>query len=242
MSAVPAVPPRHAVPELGPSLGRLIVPRRLAAPWVPVDDVREALATDVMTKAGAARRAADAGDLAGAAQLIAPGAWRAIWERAVRRTAERVAAAIDGEIERAAWRVRMPRRKWQRWLLTPGERRAVGVRLALGGEPFGAALAALGRAAERVAGDGGEGAALAWQDALRLTARRLEAAWLALEAAVAAERERWAPEWSDVAAWRPSLWPVVLVWSPVAAVLVWLGLLLGGYLPAPAWLAARLGF
>lgn len=242
MSAAPAVPPRPSVPELGPSLGRLIVPRRLAPPWVPVDDVRERLATDVMTRAGAARRAAAAGDVADAARQIGPAVWQDAWEHAVRRAAERVAAAIDREIERAAWRVRMPRRRWQRWLLTSGERRAVGVRLALGGEPLGAALTQLGQTAERLRGDAADAAALEWQDALRLTARRLEAAWLALEAAVAAERERWAPEWADIAAWRPSLWRVVAVWAPVAAVLVWLGLLLGGYLPAPTWLAARLGF
>jgi len=242
VTVVPAAPAPLAVPELGPSLGRLIVPRRLEDPWVPVDDVRETLATDVMRKAGAARRAAATGDAAGAARLVAPGTWQEAWERAVRRAAERVAAAIDAEIEHTAWRVRMPRRKWRRWLLTPGERRAVAVRLALGGAPLGTALAALGRSAERLAVDGGDQAALAWQDALRLAARRLEAAWLALEAAVAAERERWAPEWAEIAAWRPSLWPVVLPWVPVAAALVWLGLLLGGYLPAPAWLAARLGF
>ena len=242
MSAAPAAPPPISVPELGPSLGRLIVPRRLTVPWVPVDDVREALATDVMTRAGAARRAAAAGDVAGAARMLAPGVWQDAWERAVRRAAERLAAAIDAEIERAAWAVRMPRRKRQRWLLTPGERQAVGVRLALGGEPLGAALAVLGPAAQRLAGDRGDGPALEWQDALRLTARRLEAAWLALEAAVAAERERWAPEWAVIAAWRPPLWPVVLLWAPVAAALIWLGLLLGGYLPAPSWLAARLGF
>jgi hypothetical protein len=35
---------------------------------------------------------------------------------------------------------------------------------------------------------------------------------------------------------------VVLLWLPVAGALVWLGLLLGGYLPAPSWLADRLGF
>jgi hypothetical protein len=153
-----------------------------------------------------------------------------------------VAAAIDAEIERTAWRVRMPRRRWRRSLLTPAERRAVAVRLALGGEPLTAALAVLGRALERLAADGDDGAALEWQDALRLTARRLEAAWLALEAAVDAEHERWAPEWADIAAWRPSLWPVVALWLPVAVALIGLGLMLGGYLPAPSWLAALLGF
>ncbi len=82
----------------------------------------------------------------------------------------------------------------------------------------------------------------AWQEALRTAARRLEAAWLALEQQVAAERGRWDAELDEIARWRPSLVPVVLWWLPVAALLVWLGLVLGGYLPAPAWLAARLGF
>ena len=82
----------------------------------------------------------------------------------------------------------------------------------------------------------------AWQEALRTVARRLEAAWLALEAEVDAERERWAPEIDRVAAWRHALWPAVVVWVPLAVLLLWLGLVLGGYVPAPAWLAAQLGF
>jgi hypothetical protein len=47
---------------------------------------------------------------------------------------------------------------------------------------------------------------------------------------------------ADVARWRPPLWPVFAWWIPCAAALVWLGLVVGGYLPAPTWLAQRLGF
>jgi len=35
---------------------------------------------------------------------------------------------------------------------------------------------------------------------------------------------------------------LLALWAPLAVALVWLGLVLGGYLPAPAWLASRLGF
>src|SRR5438093_772661 len=80
------------------------------------------------------------------------------------------------------------------------------------------------------------------QEALRSAARRLEAAWLALEAVVAEEERRWSPELESLERWRPSLWPLLILWTPVAAALVWLGLALGGYVPAPAWLATRLGF
>jgi hypothetical protein len=59
---------------------------------------------------------------------------------------------------------------------------------------------------------------------------------------VEAERGRWAPELEAIGAWRPSLWPVFSVWIPWAALAIWLALVLGGYLPAPPWLAALLGF
>ena len=82
----------------------------------------------------------------------------------------------------------------------------------------------------------------AWQDALRAAARRIEAAWLALEDELGAEAGRWVPELDTLRRWRPSLWPVFLLWTPLALALLWLGLVLGGYLAAPLWLSVRLGF
>jgi len=177
-------------------------------------------------------------------EAVSRRAWLGAWERAVRRTAERVAHALDGEIERAGKQVRMARPRWRRRLLTGPEKRAIAARLATGGEQFVAALDALDQTAARVR----EASVLdkeihaEWQEALRTAARRLEAAWLALEAVVAEERRRWAPEIDAVAAWRPSLWPLVAMWLPLTLLLVWLGLVLGGYVAAPAWLAQRLGF
>lgn len=244
MSAPLRIPMPLRVPELAPSLGRLVVPRRLRPPWVPLDDIREELVTLVLESGGEGRGAAVREERELVLEAVSRGAWAAVWERCVRRTAERLAQALDREIELAARRVRMPRRRWRRRLLTGPEQRAIAARVGTGGGPFVAALDALERAAARVrdASVLDKGAHADWQEALRTAARRLEAAWLALEAEVEEERARWAPEIADVAAWRPPLWPVVVVWVPLAGALVWLGLVLGGYLPAPAWLAARLGF
>ena len=232
------------VPELGPALGRLIVPRRLTEPWVPLDDVREGLATRVMECAGAARR--DAADDAPARALDQLGrdAWSGAWDEAVRQTAERVAAALDRELTQAARRVRMPRRR--RWgiPMTAAERRALAARLASGGEEYLRALDAFDRSTDllRLAWPGDPDSRREWQEGLLLAARRLEAAWLALEAQVEQERVRWAPEVAAILSWRPALWPIFAIWTPLAALAIWLGLTIGGYLPAPAWLAARLDF
>lgn len=237
------IPMPLRVPELGPSLGRLIVPRRLEHPWLPLDDLREGLATDVLLHGGAARRTAEE-EREEAIDALAPAHWREAWERAVRRVADRLAETLDAEIELAARRVRMPRRQWKRRLVSGAERRAIAARLAAGGGPFIAALDTIGSAAPRLrdATVVEHDALRDWQEALKTAARRLEAAWLALEDAVTAERGRWEPELADITAWRPALGPVIAVWVPLAAVLVWLGLVLGGYVDAPSWLAALLGF
>jgi hypothetical protein len=232
--------PLH-VPELAPSLGRIIVPRRLLPPWVPLDDIREELATRVL-ELGAEGRAATV--RRSILETTGRTAWAAAWDNAVRRAAMRVADALDAEITRAARRVRLPRRRLRRHQLNNAEKRAIAARLGTGAGAFVAALDELETAAARVADASvlDKDAYAAWQEALRTVARRLEAAWLALENEVEAEQQRWAPEIDSIAAWRPPLWPVVVIWVPFAVLLVWLGLILGGYVAAPSWLAARLGF
>src|SRR6266545_2548269 len=240
MSAPLKIPIPLRVPELAPSLGRLLVPRRLVQPWVPLDDIREELATRVIELGGEARAAGLQEDRERVLEAVSRRAWLAAWERAVRRVAERLTQALDGRIERAARRVRLPRRR----RVSAAERRAIAARLASGGEHFVAALDALDAAAARArqASVLDKAAHAEWQEAVRTAARRLEEAWLALEAEAAEEERRWAAEIEAVERWRPSLWPVFALWAPLAAALVWLGLVVGGYLPAPAWLAQRLGF
>lgn len=232
------------VPELAPSLGRVLVPRHVTEPWVPLVDIREELATRIIELGGEARGAAAREKREQVLEALSRRAWLAAWERAVRRSAERVAEALDHAIADAARRVRMPRHEWRRRLLSGGERRAIAARLGSGAERFVAALDALDGAADRArqASVLDKEAHVEWQDALRAAARRLEAAWLALEDETAAEARRWSPEIEAVAVWRPSLWPIFALWTPLAAVGIWLALVLGGYVPAPPWLAGPLGF
>jgi hypothetical protein len=232
------------VPELAPSLGRVIVTQRRDALWVPLDDIREELATAVLELAGEGRGAAAREDRAQVLEVTGRRAWAAAWDQAVRRAAARVADALDAAIARTARQVRLPRRRLRRQQLANAEKRAIAARLGTGGAAFVAALDELDVAAVRVQSATvlDKDAHADWQEALRTAARRVEAAWLALEAEVEEERLRWTPEIEMLSRWRPPLWPIALLWAPVAAVLVWLGLVLGGYLPAPAWLAQRLGF
>lgn len=229
------------VPELAPSLGRIIVPRRLLDPWVPLDDIREELATRVLELGGEGRAVDDRGRIL---EVTGRKAWTAAWDHAVRRAGARVADALDAEITRNARQVRMPRRRVRRHVLSAAEKRAIVARLGTGGGAFVAALDELENAATQVADASvlEKTAHAAWQEALRTVARRLEAAWLALEAEVEEERVRWNPEIEAIAAWRPALWPVFLVWLPLGVLILWLGLIFGGYVPAPEWLARQLGF
>ncbi len=226
------------VPELGPSLGRLgdPPPEAGAAPLgARLDDIRLRLVTGVFELAGAGRAFAAAGDPDGAVASLNRVAWLALWENAVAASAQRVTATVNAAFEEAAAESRFPRRRLRTALLAPDDTRAIAARLGGGGGPLVAALdeleqAARGatahRARERPAG-------AQWRTALTAAARRLEAAWLALEQAAAAEQRRWQVEVERVRAWRLPRWPLWLLTAIVLAGATYLGLVLGGYVPVP---------
>jgi hypothetical protein len=230
------------VPELGPSLGRLgdPVPGAVTGPLgVQLDDIRLRLVTGVFELAGAGRAFSAAGDPGGAMASLNRVAWLALWEKAVAASAERVAATVNGRLEEAAAESRFPRWRLRTALLTPDDTRAIAARLGGGGGPFVAALDELEHTVHGATTQRGRLGATgaAWRAALTATARRLEAAWLALEQAAAAEQRRWQLDVQRVRAWHLPRWPLWLLTAVVLAGATYVGLMLGGYVPVPAPLA-----
>ena len=66
----------------------------------------------------------------------------------------------------------------------------------------------------------------------------MEAAWLSLEDAVAAESSRWEAAAREISVWKKPMWPVVLLGTLGTAGAVWLGLVFGGYVASPEWFSA----
>ena len=246
MTSPPGSERLWVVPELGPSLGRLVdpPPSPPGALRVALDDIRLDLVTGVFDLAGAARSFAAAGDHDGAIASLGRVAWLGLWEKAVGATATRIAAEANAGLRLASEESRYPVRRLDRMALTDEDIRAIGARLGSGGAPFVAALDTVEQAV-RVTGSvrgRGEAGAQAWRGALGAAARRLESAWLALEDAARIEQERWAAEIARVRSWRRPTWPVWLVTAVVVGAALYLGLVLGGYLPVPPALTGLAAF
>lgn len=220
------------LPELGPVLGRLCAPA--AGAETALDEVRLELATSILELAGGARDVADANFETATAALRSQ-RWLPAWERAIQHAVERTAAAIEKALDTAAAESRYPRRRRTALALTADERSVIHARLGAGGAPFLAALErvdALGtpastkHASSAVARD-------AWWRAVEAAARRLEAAWIALEEAARRERQGWMREAEKIRAWRRPVWPLWAISASALAAAIYLGLVLGGYLPVP---------
>lgn len=226
------------IPELGPALGRLVAPPPAVpgAPphWVPIDDLRIALVSQVFDHAGDARRWAREGDRELALTTLTHAALEQVWVRTVRAVAERVAEQVNLRLAAAAREARLPARHARRLPLEPAEVHAIAARLSQGDAGFREGLVLLDRALSAARSDRAPaGAVLAWQEALLTLARRLEAAWLGLEEALAREGREWDAEAEDIRRWRRSPWPLRAVAVVLFGAALYAGLVLGGYLPAP---------
>jgi hypothetical protein len=231
------------IPELGPAFGRLVAPPHAPPgtplPWIGLEDIRLGLVSQLFDLAGDARRWAREGDRELALATLNRQAWETAWGRALQAVAERAAATITERLGAAAREARLPGRRAAALPLDEGEIRALAARLAQGATGFHAALAELDQLAHQARSDRSPPtAALAWQEALLTVARRLEAAWLALEEALAREWLVWDQEVEDLRRWRRPLWPLVLGGVVLFGVLLYAGLALGAYVPAPGPLRA----
>ena len=222
------------IPELGPSLGRLTDPGPEPAEGtgLRLDDIRLRLVTGVFDLAGAARGFAAAEDWQGAMTSLSRVAWLALWEKALASAAERIAGAVNAGLESAAEESRFPRRRLEPLRLSAEDIRAIAARLGRGGAPFVAALDTLEQAGRGAGANGG--AEVAWRRELNAAARRLEAAWLALEVAAEDEQRHWQAEVERVRRWRRPRWPLWLITVVVVGAAAYVGLVLGGYLRVPA--------
>jgi hypothetical protein len=164
------------VPELGPSLGRLVdAPLSGRGPLgVTLDDIRLELVTAVFELAGAGRSFAASGDPDGAVASLGRVAWLGLWEKAVAAAAARIAGEANARLRLAAEESRFPARRLRALALTDEDRRAIGARLGSGGAPFVAALDSLEQAVRTTGTTRGRGAAgaAAWRAALGAVAGR----------------------------------------------------------------------
>ncbi len=227
------------VPELGPFMGKVVVGSGTRPTGLRLAEIRQQLATRIFQAAGEARRLAAREERQAALSAIGRTAWMEAWDEAVRDVAGHLTEQVARSLEAEARAVRMPRRKRRRLLPDVQERRAIAARLGSAGATLVPALDTIElRATEAVVATALEqGSVEAWQDALRTAARRLESAWLDLERALEKEIQQWERVAEEVSRWRRPWWPVIVFSTVGLAVAVWLGLVFGGQLQPPEWLA-----
>jgi hypothetical protein len=226
------------VPELGPGLGKLITGTGGPDGALNLDRCRLQLVAKLIEAAGEARRLSANHEREGALAALSPQVWLDAWDETVGAVTGVLVERIGARLATAAYAVRMPAKLRRRLEPGPAEIRALSGRLGAAGAGLVAVLDVLERQSTGVAQATAleRDALTQWQNALTSAARRLEAAWISLEEAVAVEDARWNEIAGRVARWRRPLWPVAAVGVPLLAATTWLGLVLGGFLAAPAWL------
>ncbi|HWA15364.1 MAG TPA: hypothetical protein VG817_02970 [Gemmatimonadales bacterium] len=237
------------IPELGPALGKLVVPALPGTPGpvVPLEDLRLKLVSQIFELAGDARRWLREGDRALAVATIDRDAWEGCWNTAVQAVAHRIAEKANARMLAAGQESRISARRLAALALNDDELRSLAARLDQAGEPLRQALVALDALSAAARSERASPEAVeAWKDGLATTARRTEAAWLALEERVLEEWRRWETEIAGLRGWRRPTWPLVLISVTIFLLFLWIGLMIGGYVtvpgplvPAAEWVWAR---
>jgi hypothetical protein len=212
------------VPEIGPLLGRLASPAPRGPGAFPLDAVRLDLAGALFARAGVARREMDAGRVDLARHQLSREAWLAAWRDAVSVVTRGCVEELDRRFRAAAEESRMPAKVLARRIPNEEDRLVITSRLESAGIPLETA------APPEDAGP--------WGDGLLRVAMAADESWERLERMVVAELASWQPDVDAVRAW---IRPRSLLWAISAlgfAGALGLGLMLGGYLPAPGPLGA----
>lgn len=227
------------VPELGPSLGKLVSGAGRNEGALLLDPIRYRLGTRIIECAGEARRLAASDERSAALAAVSRANWEHAWEEAINAVAAQVVQRVTEHLGAEADAVGMGRRKRARLEYQQQEKVTLRARLACAGADLIPVLDTLeAQALLALDATGLEREVIeTWQDTLKLAARRLEAAWLALERVVDEELADGRRKADAVAQWRKPLGPVLAVGVVVLAPVLWLGLVLGGYVPAPEWLS-----
>ncbi len=226
-----------SLPELAPSLGRIVSPlpdgRQPVALWRHLRAVRLALAGTLFEAAAQARSELAHSRPAEATRHLGREMWVRAWEDACAAASQHLRDDLQAQIHEAATVSRMPDRRANALGVTTREAQGIAARLGAGGGELLRALDALDSASHTVETHGDM---LPWRDAVMRVARRMEAAWVALESAVERELDRWSAEIESVRRWRRPRWPLWALSIVGVALAGYLGLVLGGYRPAPEWL------
>ncbi len=217
--------PTVTLPELGPLLGALVAaPVELPAGRAALEEARVELLSKLFDKAATARVALSKGDDAGARGALGRASWLEVWERAVTLASRNLVQEIERRLRHAAAESRFPRKKLAALLPDAEERRMLTARLSAAGIGLEDAAPLL------------DSPARGWDEALRRVAGELEAAWDRLVVSALVELEPWDRRAAEIRAWRRSWFPLVAAGVAGLSLAIWLGLVLGGILPAPGWL------
>jgi hypothetical protein len=212
------------LPELGPLLGSLVEPENPSSAHPELEALRIRMVGSLFEQAGEARRLLEAGDPAAARVALGSAAWLDLWESTVQQAALALARSIEQRIRAAAAYARFPPKRIPHELPTTEDRRILAARLSAAGIGLESAAPALDGPPEQ------------WSQAVRVAAGELEQAWRRMLVTADQELAFWMARARTVQAWKRPRWPVLAGFAVALLLTLWVGLMLGGYLPVPATL------